>query len=68
MTMKQIWKYVSYFSELKNLTFVYNNSIEEFFRAGIWCLKNKKGEGNVSIVIKIVFTITTIILNQFTAF
>lgn len=34
---------ISHCSELRSLTFVYN-SIEEFFRAGIWRLKNKKGK------------------------
>lgn len=51
------------------LTFVYNNSVEEFFRAGIRCLKNKKGKKRIIIVINIVITINIpIILNQFTTF
>lgn len=40
------------------ITFVYNNSVEEFFRAGIRCLKNKKGKKRIIIVINIVITIT----------
>lgn len=49
------WQEHKYKSQLRiNLTFVYNNGIEEFFRAGIWCLENKKGEKSVIIVINTV--------------